>query len=110
MNGVSDWKTQCTMGAFYSTLKSSVFPAAYITPLLQGPSWSSINYGGAWKLLHHRAARFFAPLLVSAALNRTAGTVSVHITSDITADVLGVTLITQGANYKSPRLSMMTVL
>ena len=27
---------------------------------MQGPSWSSVNLGGAWKLLHHRAARFFA--------------------------------------------------
>ena len=58
---------------------------------MQGPSWSSFNYGGAWKLLHHRAARFFAPLLVSASLDRAAGTVTAHITSDICANIQGKT-------------------
>lgn len=30
-------------------------------------SWSSLEYGGKWKLLHYAAKRFFAPLLISAA-------------------------------------------
>jgi len=29
-------------------------------------SWSSLEFGGRWKALHHEARRFFAPLLVSA--------------------------------------------
>jgi beta-mannosidase len=29
-------------------------------------SWSSIEYGGKWKLLHYAAARFFAPVLLAA--------------------------------------------
>ena len=29
-------------------------------------SWSSIDYGGKWKLLHYVTKRFYAPLLVSA--------------------------------------------
>jgi beta-mannosidase len=29
-------------------------------------SWASLNYGGDWKLLHHMAQRFFAPVLVTA--------------------------------------------
>ncbi|WP_439154027.1 beta-mannosidase [Yoonia sp.] len=29
-------------------------------------SWASLNYGGDWKLLHHMARHFFAPLLVTA--------------------------------------------
>jgi len=28
-------------------------------------SWSSIEYGGRWKALHHAARRFYAPVLVS---------------------------------------------
>ena len=60
--------------------------------LAQGPSWSSINLGGAWKLLHHRAQRFFAPLLLSAELDRQAGTVTVHVTSDIVAELEGIPL------------------
>jgi len=31
-----------------------------------GCSWSSLEYGGKWKLLHYMARRFFAPILVSA--------------------------------------------
>jgi beta-mannosidase len=29
-------------------------------------SWSSLDHGGGWKLLHHAARHFFAPLLVTA--------------------------------------------
>jgi beta-mannosidase len=29
-------------------------------------SWSSLEYGGKWKLLHYSAKRFFAPLLITA--------------------------------------------
>jgi beta-mannosidase len=29
-------------------------------------SWSSLDYGGGWKLLHHMARHFFAPVIVSA--------------------------------------------
>jgi beta-mannosidase len=29
-------------------------------------SWSSIDYGGGWKMLHHMAKRFYAPVLVTA--------------------------------------------
>ncbi len=29
-------------------------------------SWSSLDHGGGWKLLHHAARNFFAPILVSA--------------------------------------------
>jgi beta-mannosidase len=29
-------------------------------------SWASLDYGGGWKLLHHMAAKFFAPVHVSA--------------------------------------------
>ena len=30
-----------------------------------GPSWSSLEYNGKWKLLHYEASKFFAPLYVS---------------------------------------------
>lgn len=29
-------------------------------------SWSSLDHGGNWKLLHHMAARFYAPVMVTA--------------------------------------------
>ena len=31
-----------------------------------GMSWSSLEFGGRWKALHHAARRFYTPLLVSA--------------------------------------------
>ncbi len=43
-----------TMGALYWQI-NDCWPVA---------SWSSIEYGGHWKALHHEARRFFAPSLV----------------------------------------------
>ncbi len=43
------------MGALYWQL-NDVWP---------GASWSSIEYDGSWKLLHHEARRFFDPLLLA---------------------------------------------
>ncbi len=45
-----------TMGALYWQL-NDCWPVA---------SWSSLEFGGRWKPLHHAARRFFAPILVSA--------------------------------------------
>ena len=45
-----------TMGAIYWQL-NDCWPVA---------SWSSLEFGGSWKALHHGAKRFFAPALVSA--------------------------------------------
>ncbi|XP_055970074.1 beta-mannosidase [Sorex fumeus] len=42
-----------TMGALYWML-NDIWPA---------PSWSSLEYGGKWKMLHYFARRFFSPLL-----------------------------------------------
>ena len=44
-------------------------------------SWSSMDYHGRWKALHHEAQRFFAPLLVS--LERQGEAVSVWATNDL---------------------------
>ncbi len=45
-----------TMGTLYWQL-NDCWPVA---------SWSSLEYGGAWKLLHYFARRFYAPVLVTA--------------------------------------------
>ncbi|XP_053108977.1 beta-mannosidase [Hemicordylus capensis] len=42
-----------TMGALYWQLND----------IWQAPSWSSLEYGGRWKMLHYFAQHFFAPLL-----------------------------------------------
>lgn len=53
---VTHWRSQkprC-MGAVYWQLNDT-WPVC---------SWASLDYGGGWKLLHHFAARFFAPCTV----------------------------------------------
>ncbi|NUB45614.1 glycoside hydrolase family 2 protein [Fertoebacter nigrum] len=55
---VTHWrslKPHC-MGALYWQLNDT-WPVC---------SWSSLDHGGNWKLLHHMSAQFFAPVLVSA--------------------------------------------
>lgn len=47
-----------------------------------GVSWSSLDYQGRWKALHHMARRFFAPVLVSGVEDAAHGTVEVHVTND----------------------------
>ncbi len=54
-------------------------------------SWSSLDHGGGWKLLHHMAKAFYAPVFVSAvptkggielrAINDTALTVNLTVTA-----------------------------
>jgi beta-mannosidase len=55
---VTQWrsiKPHC-MGALYWQLNDT-WPVC---------SWSSLDHGGGWKMLHHMAREFFAPLFVSA--------------------------------------------
>ncbi|XP_039281656.1 beta-mannosidase [Nilaparvata lugens] len=44
-----------TMGALYWQLND----------VWQAPSWSSLEFGGKWKMLHYFAEKFFSPILVS---------------------------------------------
>jgi len=46
----------------------------------QGPTWSSIEYGGKWKPLHYALKKVFAPVLVSGYHDPATGTVNVHVT------------------------------
>ncbi|HET6450437.1 MAG TPA: glycoside hydrolase family 2 protein, partial [Spirochaetia bacterium] len=48
-------------------------------------SWSSIEYDGSWKLLHHAARRFFSPLLLCAWVKD--GEVSVMLVNDLASEV-----------------------
>ena len=44
-------------------------------------SWSSLEYGGKWKLLHYMAKKFYAPVVVSA-FQKGEGTLQIWVTSD----------------------------
>jgi beta-mannosidase len=62
------------MGAIYWQV-NDLWPVA---------SWSSIDYHGRWKTLHHAASRFFAPLLASIVPEKD-GKLTVWATSDLPA-------------------------
>ncbi|EIE20788.1 glycoside hydrolase [Coccomyxa subellipsoidea C-169] len=62
-----------TMGVLYWQLND----------IWQGPSWSSVDYGGHYKLLHYTARNFFAPLLVSADYDKKTNVAAVFLTSDV---------------------------
>ena len=49
----------------------------------QGPSWSSVDVDGHWRLLHYALRRSFAPLLVSGVHDAASGSLEVHVTSDL---------------------------
>lgn len=59
-------------------------------------SWSSLDYGGGWKLLHYMAQRFFAPVTVSAIPEgETVRLMAVNDTAEpveVTVEAFGVTL------------------
>jgi len=54
-------------------------------------SWSSLEFGGSWKALHHVARRFYAPLLVSA---HVPGDETVAIGNRLKSTVSGMHLFT----------------
>jgi beta-mannosidase len=53
-----------------------------------GASWSSIDYYGRWKALHYYAARFYAPVLISA-VNSRKRSVDIFIVNDSLKEVKG---------------------
>jgi beta-galactosidase/beta-glucuronidase len=59
-----------TMGALYWQLND----------VWQGPTWSSIEYGGKWKPLHYSLKRIFNPILVSGYKDLLTNVVYVHLT------------------------------
>eukprot|EP01006_Ploeotia_vitrea_P009039 TRINITY_DN21305_c0_g1_i1.p1 TRINITY_DN21305_c0_g1~~TRINITY_DN21305_c0_g1_i1.p1 ORF type:complete len:645 (+),score=86.72 TRINITY_DN21305_c0_g1_i1:188-1936(+) len=60
-----------TMGSMYWML-NDIWPA---------PTWSSIEYGGRWKVLHHMATRFYEPVHPSLWENGTH--VGAHVANDL---------------------------
>ena len=78
---VEHWRRNMprTMGALYWQL-NDCWPVA---------SWAGIDYHGRWKALHYMAARFFAPVLLSAVEDTARGRVDLHVTSDRLKDCAG---------------------
>ncbi|KAJ8869705.1 hypothetical protein PR048_028700 [Dryococelus australis] len=70
-----------TMGALYWQLND----------VWQAPSWSSIEFGGRWKMLHYYARKFFSPVMVSG-LVTPAGRLEVYVVSDLRHELPNVTV------------------
>ncbi|XP_071765684.2 beta-mannosidase [Centroberyx gerrardi] len=64
-----------TMGALYWQLND----------VWQAPSWSSIEFGGKWKMLHYFAQDFFAPVLPVGFEDD--GSLLIYAVSDLTVDL-----------------------
>ncbi|XP_078660192.1 beta-mannosidase-like [Branchiostoma floridae x Branchiostoma belcheri] len=72
-----------TMGALYWQLND----------IWQGPTWSSLEYGGRWKMLHYYAAKFFAPVMT--VIFEDKEQLKVYVVSDLAIEQNQVTLQVQ---------------
>ncbi|KAL2712717.1 beta-mannosidase [Vespula squamosa] len=79
-----------TMGALYWQLND----------VWQAPSWSSIEYGGRWKILHYYAIEFFSPIIVTSHLSQ-ANELSIYIVSDKLYSINNCTLKLSIYNWNS---------
>ncbi|XP_067335844.1 beta-mannosidase isoform X1 [Channa argus] len=71
-----------TMGALYWQLND----------IWQAPSWSSIEFGGKWKMLHYFARNFFAPVLPVGFEDND--TLFIYAVSDLNQDLKLRTVVT----------------
>ncbi|XP_028033866.1 beta-mannosidase [Bombyx mandarina] len=83
----SDWYT---MGALYWQLND----------VWQAPSWSGIEHGGRWKMLHYFAKTFFAPVLVSPRL-LLSGDVDVYLLNDRFVPIFDSKITVEFFNWSS---------
>ncbi|MDD3885537.1 MAG: hypothetical protein PHI35_01550, partial [Victivallaceae bacterium] len=61
-------------------------------------SWSSIDYGGAWKALHYQAARFYAPVIITARPEADGGAVVTAVSDLASAETAAAELIYRSIN------------
>ena len=54
-------------------------------------SWSSLDYGGGWKVLHYVARRFFQPVAVAAISSEDGAEIRISLVND-TVDAVNVTI------------------
>ena len=73
-----------TMGIIYWQLND----------IWQGPTWSSLEYGGRWKMLHYAVTRAFAPVIASGYYDQRADQVYAYATSDLVQALQGTLIIT----------------
>ena len=84
---------QGTMGAMYWQL-NDIWP---------GASWSSLEFGGKWKLSHYFAKDMFSPVLVSPVktVSKSTYTVDVFIINDSHTTFRNVKIVTSVYKFRS---------
>jgi beta-mannosidase len=70
---------QRTLGALYWQLND----------IWAAPTWSSIEVGGRWKLLHYGAGDIFKPVIIAPYFDVQSGTLEVWVTSDLWQPING---------------------
>lgn len=83
-----------TMGTLYWQLNQN----------WQAPSWTSIEYGGDWKVLHYRMMEVYSEFHVSGYINTTTKRIVAHIASDAllaTTALLQVYVVPYDATHAS---------
>ncbi|MGK6315914.1 glycosyl hydrolase 2 galactose-binding domain-containing protein [Neorhizobium sp. DT-125] len=71
-------------------------------------SWSSLDYGGSWKVLHYLAWRFFQPVAVAAIPSEDGREIRLSLVNDTPADV-AVTINLSLLTLKGERTSLRSV-
>ncbi|KAH3756825.1 mannosidase, beta A, lysosomal L-like [Pelomyxa schiedti] len=77
-----------TMGAIYWQLND----------IWQGPTWSSMEYNGRWKLAHNYAVDFFAPTLISS-YEKPVNTLQVYAVSDLEDSITSSSLLIEAVSW-----------
>ena len=67
----------------------------------QAPTWSSLEYGGKWKMSHYYSKRSFSPILISPSIDPTKRMLFVHVVSDLPIDSYSDTIIIKVFNYEN---------
>ena len=66
-------------------------------------SWSSLDYGGSWKVLHYMARRFFQPVVVAAIPSEDGKDIQISLVNDTPADItvtINLSLLTLSGERK----------
>ncbi|MCB5200971.1 glycoside hydrolase family 2 protein [Neorhizobium sp. T786] len=67
-------------------------------------SWSSLDYGGGWKVLHYAARRFFQPVAVAAIPSEDGSDIRISLVNDTREDVtvdISLSLVTLDGHRQS---------
>ena len=54
-----------------------------LNDIWQAPTWSTLEYGGKWKLAHYYIKKAYTPLLISPYMNNQKNTIDVYVLTDM---------------------------